>query len=67
MSEARECDICHKFYREYDSKEFNHVELQDRCAHKMDIVDATLETSKVLNGLNVIILELNSLTNAYEF
>lgn len=49
MSEARECDICHKFYREYGSKEFNHVELRDRYNHKMDIIDLCPTCQKMMS------------------
>ena len=30
MSEAKECDICHKFYKKYDSNDFDCMEVYDQ-------------------------------------
>ena len=49
MSEAKECDICHKFYKGYDSDDFNSFVLVGGCQQKH--IDLCPDCQKVMSKI----------------
>lgn len=49
MSEAKECDICHKFYKGYDSDDFNSFVLVRGCQQKR--IDLCPDCQKVMSKI----------------
>lgn len=49
MSEAKECDICHKFYKKYKRDDFNGFILDG--GEKQEIVDLCPDCQKVLSKM----------------
>ena len=71
MSEARECDICRRFYRGY-SKEFTRMELWDDCSIRSRNVDLCPTCQKMMSmalkiGFPIWIPEEEYDTNLYGY
>ena len=49
MSEAKECDICHKFYKKYERDDFNRFVLVG--GEKQEVVDLCPDCQKVLSKI----------------
>lgn len=50
MSEAKECDICHKFYKKYDSNDFDCIEVYDQGI-RMCTFDLCPDCQKVMSKI----------------
>ena len=50
MSEARECDICHKFYKKYEDEGFNNLRLYNG-QYQEEVFDLCPDCQKVMSKI----------------